>query len=76
MATAAQLRGELLRQKEAFDRAVFDTGLTRAERLARWQAFLTEVKPLSERITRAERFEDRERRRITHWQPTGTAAMI
>jgi hypothetical protein len=59
MKTAAFLRGELLREKEQFDRAVFDKGFTRDERLEKWQAFLVKVAPITQALMKAERYEAR-----------------
>lgn len=77
MKTAAFLRGELFREKEQFDRAVFDQGFTRDERLAKWQAFLLRVAPISEALKKAERYEARVGIRQTRAaQGAGTAATL
>lgn len=49
------LRDELHRHKEAFDRKlVAQPLLSREQRLAKWNLFLDEVRPLAEKLTRAE----------------------
>ncbi len=61
MKTAAALRGDLFREKEQFDRAVFDHGFTPEERLSKWQAFLVKVQPLMQQLKQADKYESKVR---------------
>ncbi len=74
MKTAAYLRDELFREKEQFDRAVFDKGFTPDERLIRWQVFLARVAPINEALKKAERYELRVG--IRQARAVGTAAVL
>jgi hypothetical protein len=56
--SAEQLREQLLREKEHFDRDVLSQAqLSQAQRLSLWEAFLQTIKPVSERLVRAEKYE-------------------
>lgn len=76
MKTAAFLRGELFREKELFDRAVFDKGFTRDERLAKWQAFLVRVAPITQELKKAERYESRVGIRAARQQNAQSAGTV
>ncbi|MEO8608923.1 MAG: hypothetical protein ABI690_13610 [Chloroflexota bacterium] len=78
MKTAAALRDDLFREKERFDRAVFDHGFNPEERLSKWQAFLVKVQPLGCELVDAEKHETRLRRkdRPTRFADLGTAAIL
>lgn len=72
------LRDEMHAAKESFDKMLAARpSLTRDERLAEWKRLLIELKPLSERLARAEaRAEKQRERRIKALYDYGYGAVV